>query len=135
MLSKGLQRTSQPPVKVGELKAPESYGVTSSELYKNAAKKHKDSATSAMNAVLKSEQDYGVRQKFDWDKTSRPCWHKPLTELQKRFKRDEVFIHEGERHITPDCHIAPSMMIISCTITTQTSQSQRAWATWTSHTS
>ena len=34
VLSKCLQRPSQPPVKVGELEAPEGDGVKSSELYK-----------------------------------------------------------------------------------------------------
>ena len=100
VLCKGLQRPTQPPVKVGELKSPEGYGVQSSEMYKRAAKKYVDSATGAMNAVLKSEQDYGVRQKFDWDKISRPCWHKPLSELQKKFKRDKVFTQDGERHVS-----------------------------------
>ena len=53
-----------------------------------------------MNDVLKNEQDYGVRQTFDWDKLSRPCWHKPLTELQKKFKRGVVFVQDGEKCVS-----------------------------------
>ena len=107
MLGKGLQRLTQPPVKVEELKSPEGYGVQSSEMYTRAAKKYVDSATVAMNAVLKSEQDYGVRQKFDRDKISRPCLHKPLSELQKKFKRDKVITQAGERHVSTGLSYCP----------------------------
>lgn len=92
MTTYDLQIPEEPPIKREiKTKKPEDYGLTSSAEMKRLCDQYEERAYNVGIELVEIDKEYGVRLIFPYDGIPRQYWDKPLTDLQRRFKRGTPF--------------------------------------------